>query len=462
MEQFDVAVMGAGTGGYVAAIRSTQLGARTALVEHREIGGTCLNRGCIPTKALIGSLEAMEKARKAEHFGFRAGAVVPDLTRMMTRKKEVVTRLVRGVETLLRRNGIQVFSGRGSFRSAEEIQVVDAEGKEAVFQAQKVVVATGSEPARIPAFGVDGKHVITSDEALELPRVPESILIVGAGAIGVEFARIFRSLGSDVTLVEMMDQVLPGLDRRASQTLTAGMKRTGIDVKTGVAIERVEVLGETVRSTLAGGETAETEKVLVSIGRTPNSGGIGLEMLGVKVEDGWVRVNERMETNVPGVYAIGDVVGGLLLAYTASAEGMVAVENALGRDVVMDYRAVPWTVFSNPEVAFVGLSEKEAVEKGFEVVVGRFPFAANGKAFSIDETQGFVAVVADKKTDEVLGGQVVGPHASDLIAELTLAVQLRAKARDVARTLHSHPTLAEAVMEAAHDVHGEAVHKVRR
>ena len=459
---YDLVVLGAGTAGYTAAIRAAQLGARAALVESREVGGTCLNRGCIPTKALIGSLEAMEKAGKSSTFGFSAYDVAPDLPRMMDRKNRVVSQTVLGVEKLLQGNGVHLLRGKGVLDSARRARVVLSDGGEILLDAKAVLVATGSEPARPGIFPFDGKHVMTSDDVLQMRDIPQSILIVGAGAIGVEFARIFRSLGAEVSLVEMMDQVLPGMDARSAQTLSASMRRRGVQIVTKTAVERMEVGPGGVVATLSDGNTVRTEKALVSTGRVPNSKGIGLEAAGVETRRGFVLTDEAGRTNVPDVYAAGDVAGKWLLAYTAAREGARAAEHALGKGVAGDDPVVPLTVFSDPEVACVGLTEKEASEKGMDVRVGRFFFAALGKAAAIDETEGFVALVADKASDRLVGGQVVGPHASDLIAEIALAIRLHASARDVATTLHSHPTLAEAVMEAAYDVHGEAIHKMRK
>jgi dihydrolipoamide dehydrogenase len=462
LDEHDIVVLGAGTGGYTAAIRAAQLGANAALIEFREVGGTCLNRGCIPTKALIGSLEAMEKAGRSQTFGFSAGSVAPDLPGMMDRKRRIVSQTVQGVEKLLAGNGVRLIRGRGVLESERRVRVALPDGGEIRLGAKAILVATGSEPARPKIFPFDGNRVMTSDDILRAEDVPKSLLIVGAGAVGVEYARIFRSLGSEVVLIEMMDQVLPGADARIAQTLSSSMRRKGIRILTKTPVEKMEITADGVTAALAGGETVRTERALVSIGRVPNTAGIGLEEAGVRMRGGFVVADESGRTSVPGVYAAGDVAGKRMLAYTAAAEGMRAVEHALGRPVPAADSVVPLTVFSDPEAAWVGLTEKEAAEKGMEVRVGRFFFAALGKAAAIGETEGFAALVAEKSSDRLVGGQVVGPHASDLIAEITLAVRLRATAGDVAATLHSHPTLAEAVMEAAHDAHGESIHKMRK
>jgi dihydrolipoamide dehydrogenase len=459
---YDFVVLGAGTAGYTAAIRAARLGARTALVEWREVGGTCLNRGCIPTKALIGSIEAMEKAAKSSTFGFSASGVAPDLTGMLDRKNRIVSQTVLGVEKLLQGNGVRLLRGKGVLDSGRRVRVIQADGGEILLDAKAVLVATGSEPARPGRFPFDGKRVMTSDDALRMTDIPESILIVGAGAIGVEFARIFRSLGAEVTLVEMMDQVLPGMDARSAQALSASMRKRGVRIMTRNAVENMEAGTGGVVAALTDGNAVRTEKALVAAGRVPNSSGIGLEAAGVETRRGFVITDESGRTNVPGVYAAGDVAGRWLLAYTAAREGARAAEHALGRTVGGDDPVVPLTVFSDPEVACVGLSEKEAIDKGMDARTGRFYFAALGKAAAIDETEGFVALVEDRTSGRLVGGQIVGPHASDLIAEITLAIRLKASATDVAATLHSHPTLAEAVMEAACDVTGDSIHKLRK
>jgi dihydrolipoamide dehydrogenase len=412
---------------------------------------------------LIGSLEALEKARKAEAFGFSTGPVVPDWTHMKIRKDRIVSQLVAGIERLLAGNKVRVVRGRGLLTSPSNVRVVDASGAEAVLEASRaVLVATGSEPARPAAFPFDGNHVLTSDELLESTDLPKSLLVVGAGAIGAEFARVFHSLGIAVHLVEMLNQVLPGMDARVSQAVAVAMKKRGIEVRTSSAVSQMTLENGTVLTKLASGETLRTEKALVATGRSPRADGLGLEALGVTRQKGFIRTDAFGRTDAPGVYAAGDVAGKWLLAYTAAREGMRSVEHALGREVPPDDGVVPVTVFTDPEAACVGLAEKEASERGIEVRVGRIPFAGNGKAMAVDETEGFVALVAEASTDRLLGGQVVGAHASDLIAEIALAIRLKATAGDVASTLHSHPTFAESVMEAAHDAHGEAIHKLRR
>lgn len=462
--EFDVVVVGGGVAGYASAIRGAALGASVALVESQKLGGTCLNQGCIPTKTLIASIEAMEKAKAGEALGFSCDNVVPNWSKLQERKNRVVNQLVQGVEKLLQGHGVSVLYGKGKLYSPHEILVRENSGNETLLYARKgILIATGSVPLIFSQWIVEGDFVLTPDEILELSSLPESLLIVGGGAIGVEFSRIFSALGSKVILVELMDRILPFLEPRVSQMLSLSMQKQGVEIKTGVSIKEMRIKDGKISALLTRDETIETEKVLVAIGREPNTKGLGLASLGIRQDQkGFIQTNLFHQTSLPGIYAVGDVAGRFLLAYTAMAEGIRAVEHALGVEISPWEPIVPLTIFSKPEVACVGISQSQAQEKGIEVRVGRFFFAGNGKALSIGEPEGFVSLVADAHTGQILGGQVVGPHASDLIAEITLAVRLKATAKDVAETLHSHPTLSEVIMESAHDVDGKAIHKMRR
>jgi dihydrolipoamide dehydrogenase len=461
MAEFDVIVIGGGPGGYVAAIRGAQLGARVALVERASVGGTCLNRGCIPTKALYYSARALASARRSSEFGVETGNVSFDLARAVERKDGVVKKLVSGVEQLLKGNGVEVYRGDGVLDAPGRVVVRKAEGAEAL-AGKSVIIATGSEPAMIPAFGIDGKDILTSTELLDLKRVPESLLVIGGGVMGCEFASMFSAFGSRVTVVELLPAILSTEDGLVSRAVAKRFKETGVEVLTGVTVERVEATGAGVKTVLKDGREFLTEKAVVSIGRGFNSSGLGLEEAGVALDRGRVTTDDRMETGVKGVYAVGDVTGRMLLAHVASAQGVVAVSNALGADSVMDYSAVPYGIFTDPEIAGVGLREKDAREMGMDVRVGRFPYAASGKAVAMGETEGFVQVVADAGTDRVLGCSIVGAHATDLIGEAALAVRAGLRARDVASAVHAHPTLPELVMEACEDAHGLAIHKMGR
>ncbi len=460
MEEFDVAVIGSGSAGYVSAIRAADLGKKVVILEHREIGGTCLNRGCVPTKALLKVAEVYETIKDSKTFGISAEGVSYDPEAIQKRKQFVVKRLVSGVEFLLKARKVVVKRTKGTLLDEHTVSLENGE----TVKAKDIVIATGSEPALIPVFKIDHKNVLTSDDALNLTALPKDILIVGAGAIGTEFATFLSAFGVKVTVVEMMPQVVPTLkDKKLAGLVKRTLEKRGVKIYTDTKIESVEVVkdGEVV-STLSNGEEIHTEKVLISIGRKLNSDGIGLEKLGVKTERGKIVVDERLRTNIPNVYAIGDVTGGMLLAHKAMKEGEIAAEVIAGLDRKMDYRVVPWAIFSDPEIASVGLTEEEAKEKGIEVITGEFPFTANGKAVSMNKAEGEVKLVARKDTNEVIGGQIVGPDASVLIAEVALAVEKHLSIRDIADTIHTHPTLPEATMGAAKAAIGEAVHIVVR
>ncbi|MDI7247624.1 MAG: dihydrolipoyl dehydrogenase [Bacillota bacterium] len=464
MAEFDVAVIGGGPGGYVAAIRAAQLGRSVCLIEKDQLGGTCLNRGCIPTKALVASTHALEMARRLAEFGVEIGGeggereVRARFDRMVGRKNQVVARLRAGVGFLLKKNKVTVIAGVGKLSGPGRVEV-DAKDGPAEVKARDTIIATGSKPMLFQSFGYDGRAIITSDEALDSQDVPESLLIVGGGVIGCEFAFIFSSLGSQVTVVDIMPTVLPMEDPDSAAAVASSLKKRGIVVRTGVKIERIAAEGDGAVATLDGGERLAASRVLLSVGRKPNSEGLGLEDVGVQAgKRGEVVVNDRMATNVPGIYAIGDVVGKVMLAHVASAQGIVAAHNIAGGDRRMSYGAVPSAIFTSPEVASVGLNERQAKEEGFDVRVGKFPFTASGKALAMGEAEGFVKIIADGGTDRILGIHIVGPHATELIPEPTAAVRMKMTVAEFAKTIHAHPTLAEAIGEAAEAVHRMAIH----
>lgn len=461
MREFDVIVIGAGPGGYVAAIRAAQLGSKTALIERNSIGGTCLNRGCIPTKALYYSAKALEAARHAAEFGVNVGEVSFDLAKAVERKDGVVKKLVGGIEQLLKGNKVEVIRGDGFVEAAGKVRVTTADGVEEL-SCKSIIIATGSEPAMIPAFNIDKKNILTSTEMLDIKKVPESLLVIGGGVMGCEFASMFSSFGSRVMIVELLPTILSTEDKMVSRTIAKRYKETGVQVLTEVQVESVKAEEGRVKTTLKDGREFITEKVMVAIGRSFNSVGMGLDKAGVTVEKGRISVDDRMETNVKGIYAIGDVTGKMLLAHVASVQGIVAANNAAGKDARMDYSVIPAGIFTDPEIASVGLREKEAEEKGITVAIGRFPYAASGKALGMGETEGFVQIISDPATDKVLGCSIVGAHATDLIGEVALAMKTGATVKDIAETIHAHPTLPEIVMEAAEDVHGMAIHKIGR
>jgi dihydrolipoamide dehydrogenase len=459
-----VAVIGSGPGGYVASIKAAQLGAKVTVIEDDEVGGTCLNWGCIPTKTVIASAEMYAKTRELEAFGIELkGEVAANLLKIQERKNKVVGTQVKGIRSLFRSWGITLKEGRGVLISPKEIEVISKNGANERLSADKIIVATGSRPFSIPAFPFDGQRIISSNEAVNLSEIPKSLLIVGAGVIGSEFACIFSALGSDVTMVEMMNRAVATEDHEVSELLEREFRKKKIKLFTKTGVQKVEVRDDGVHAFVTDGKELVAEKVLVSIGRTLNSDNIGLETVGIeKGKKGEIAVNSRMETTVPGIYAIGDVVGGMLLAHVASREGIVAASNAMGTDAVMDYSAVPAAIFTSPEIASVGLREFQAAEKGLKIRTGRFLFRGLGKAHAIGEIAGFIKVIADEATDRIVGAHIVGPHASDLIHEYAVAMQNGLTARDVARTIHAHPTLSEGLMEAAEDVHGEAIHVPRK
>ena len=456
-ERFDLVVIGGGPGGYVAAIRAAQLGLHVALVEKEELGGVCLNRGCIPTKALLASAGLYSAVKRAGEFGVNVEGVTADVPAMFSRKDAVVARLRGGVEMLLKKRKVVVYPGVGSVRAPGAVVVQGADGQ-IELECDRVILATGSTPLVPGAFPFDGKVVVTTREALASTDLPASVLIIGAGAVGCEFAGFYAALGAGVTLVEMLPEMLPGEDPSAVRLLKTAMKKQGVDVRTGTKVESIEVDGDSARTMLSDGTTVETERVLLAMGRRPDSQASGIPEIGADIERGAVVVNEKMETSVPGVYAIGDLVGGWLLAHVASREGVVAAANAAGIELAMDYRTVPRCTFTSPGIASVGVTEKEASESGLELTSGRFPFAASGKALAEGEAQGFVKILCDAAGGRVLGGVVVGPHASDLIHEVALAVEAELSFEKLAGMIHAHPTLAESVMEAAEAVEGMSIH----
>ena len=462
MEKFDIGIIGGGPGGYVAAIRAAQLGARVALIERDDVGGTCLLRGCIPTKAFLATAELLAKARVAEEFGVVVGDVKLNYAKALERKNAIVQKLVGGVHSLLKAGKIEYVQGEGRLLGDGRIGVTLAQGQ-AKGECEKIIVATGSAPMKPAMFKFDGVNVITSDEALDLTEVPESILIVGGGYVGCEFASMYHDFGAEVTLVEFLPQLIPTEEKEVALLLKSQFKRRGIKVMTNSKIVEMSVSDGKVSATIESGDTIEAEKALISVGRAAVSEGVGLEEAGVECDErGAIRVNEKMETNVPGVYAIGDVVGKIMLAHVASSQGTVAAANALGGSREFSYGAVPSCIYTRPEAASVGLKEKEAAEAGYDVATSKFQLTALGKAMIMGETAGFVKVVADKKTDKVLGVSMIGPHVTDVVHEMVLAVHSGATVDQIAAMIHAHPTLAESIHEAIEGVHKQAIHMISR
>jgi dihydrolipoamide dehydrogenase len=457
-------IIGTGPGGYVAAIRAAQKGAAVTVVEGAEVGGTCLNWGCIPTKTLIASAEALERTRNAADFGIQvAGEIGYNLAKIRERKDKVVTIQVKGIRSLFKSWGVNLIEGRGSLLSPDMVRVVRKDGAVADVKCDKIIIATGSRPAKLPGFPFDGESVITSDEAIQLKSIPKSLLIVGAGVIGSEFAFIYRAFGAEVTMVEMMTHAISTEDEEVSGILERELKKAKIKLVTNVKVEKVERGSDGMMVTkLSNDAEVKTERILVSIGRSLNSENLGLDNVGVVIgKRGEIMVNEKMETNVPGIYAIGDVTGNMMLAHVASHQGLVAVANALGADSRMDYSVVPAGIFTMPEIGSVGLREKQAIEKGIKYRVGRFQFRGLGKAHAMGEITGMAKIIADEATDKVLGVHICGAHATDLIHEGALAMKMGTTAKQLGDMIHAHPTLAEALMEAAEDVHKMAIHVSR-
>jgi dihydrolipoamide dehydrogenase len=458
----EACVIGAGPGGYVAAIRLAQLGVQTAIVERDALGGVCLNYGCIPSKAYIGASKLWDKLKTAAEIGINASDLRLDLDKMRTWKNGVVKKLTDGVGQLLKMNGVTVVRGSAKFVARDEIEVTKADGSKDRLKAGKFLLATGSRPFDLPAFPIDGKRLITSTEALDLTAAPKSMLVLGGGVIGLEIGTYLAKFGVQVTVVELMDQILPGTDPDLVDVVLRGLKKKGVKVLVGTKALGATVKGDQVEvkvQTPKGEETITVETVLVSIGRKPNSDGLGLEVAGVKVgPKGFVETDGALRTSNPNVFAIGDLVGGALLAHKASKEGLVAANVMSGKKDRYDVTAMPAATFTDPEIATVGLSEAEAKKRGFEVKVAKFPFGALGRAIAGRETDGLVKMVADAKDDRLLGVGIVGANASDLIAEAALAIEAGLAAEDVALTVHAHPTLAESMMEVAEAVHGKAIH----
>jgi dihydrolipoamide dehydrogenase len=458
-DRYDVVVLGAGPGGYVAAIRAAQLGKKVAIVEKDALGGVCLNIGCIPSKALLKNAEvAHTLTKRASEFGFSFENLELDYGVAFRRSRQVAQRLVKGVGFLMRKNDIDVLEGTGALTGTKTMRVALNDGAEAELSAENFIIATGASPRSIPGVTIDGEKVVTYQEAIMAEQLPEKAVIIGGGPIGVEFAYVWANYGVDVTIVEMLPHLLPNEDPEASEVLEKAYKRMGIGFHLGAKVEGVASKENGVEVALDDDQVLEGDQVLMAIGFKPNVEGIGLETAGVKVSSaGAIEVDESMRTNVPGIYAIGDVVapGGIMLAHVGSAMGVVAAESIAGHPTVtLEYKMLPRCTYSAPQVASFGYTEEEAKEAGFEINVGRFPFQANGKALGLGERDGFVKIIADARYGEILGAHLVGPEVTELLAELTLAHSAELTAEEIARNVHAHPTLSEALMEAAHGVEG--------
>ncbi len=462
MKNFQVIVIGSGPGGYVAAIRAGINGLKTALIEKDPfLGGTCLHRGCIPTKALLHTAEVYDEMKSAAELGITVGNLKLDIQQVHKRKSAIVGKLSKGIQFLMKKRKVEVFTGVGSFADANTVKITGDKGEETI-QGEKIVIATGSTPMNLPHMQTDGRSIINSDHILELKEIPKTLAVVGSGAVGVEFASIFASFGSEVHLIELLPQLLPLEDEECAKQLDRSFKARGIKNHISTEVTDVESKsGGAVLTLTKDGKssTLEVEKVLVAVGRWPVTDGLRQEAIGVEMDGRYIKVDEYMRTSIPNVYAIGDVVKTPQLAHVASAEGILAVDHIAGKHVdPINYDTVPGCTYSQPEVASAGLTERAAKERGYDVKVGKFPFSAIGKAMILGQTDGFVKIVSDSRYDEVLGVHIVGPRATELIAEASLGLKLETTVEEIARTIHAHPTLSEAMMEAAHSVYGEAIH----
>jgi len=453
-------IIGSGPGGYVAALRAARLGAQVTVVEEAEVGGTCLNWGCIPTKTLIASMDALEMARRAAEFGVElSGEVSYNLQKIRERRDKVIGTQIKGIRALFKSWGVDLIPGRGSFISEDIVRSVRKDGATQDIMSDRIIIATGSRPAAIPGLSFDGTTILSSNDAVLLSKVPASILIIGAGVIGCEFAFLYRSLGSEVTLIEIQDRALSTEDEDISTLIEKELRKAKIKLITAAKVDEVRTGPGGLTAAISNGREVSAETVLVSIGRALNTEGLRLEDAGLAAGlRGEVPVNDRMETVVPRIYAVGDVTGTMMLAHVASRQGIVAAENALGGDARMDYSVVPSGIFTRPEIGSVGLREQDAREKGIRVSTGKFPYRGLGKAHAMGEIAGLVKVIADAATDKVLGVHICGAHAADLVHEGALAIKMGATAKQLGAMIHAHPTYAEGIMESAEDVHGSAIH----
>lgn len=460
---YDLIVIGSGPGGYVAAIRASQLGLKTAVVEKAELGGICLNWGCIPTKALLKSAQVFNYMKHASDYGITmTGEAKPDFTAVVTRSRGVADSMSKGIQFLFKKNKIDILAGTGKVKPGKTVEVTDAAGVKTEYTAQHIIIATGARSRNLPNLPQDGKKIIGYREAMTLPSLPASMVVVGSGAIGAEFAFFYHSMGTKVTLVELLPNILPIEDEDVSKQMERSFKKAGMTVMTSANVESVDTTGAQCKvliTTKKGQETIECDVVLSAVGIATNLEGIGLEETGIAFEKGKVTVDDFYRTNVEGYYAIGDIVHGPALAHVASHEGIICVEKIAGKEVeAMDYKNIPSCTYTTPEVASVGLTEKAAIEAGFEIKVGKFPYTASGKATASGNKDGFIKVIFDAKYGEWLGAHMVGDNVTEMIAEVVVARKLETTAHEIIHAVHPHPTMSEAVMEAVAAAYGEVIH----
>ena len=454
----DLAILGSGPGGYVAAIRAAKSGIRSIVIEKEHLGGVCLNWGCIPTKALTTVSNLVESVRRADQFGISISDYSIDFKKIMQRKDKAVNALRQGIQFHFNKNNIELIKGVGKLIDKNKILVKNAAGDSIEIVAKNIIIATGSSPSRIPPFDFKEEGILTNRGILSLKEIPQTLLIIGGGVVGCEFANIFKNLGSDVTIIEILPRILSTEDEKISELIKKNFEKSRIKILTNCSVDEVKKEKNKYICKVNNGRSLTVDNILISVGRRPNSIDIGIEEIGIETERGYIKVDSYLRTSVNNIYAIGDVIGGYQLAHVASKEGKVAVENICGKEKKMDYSVVPWTIFTSPEIGAVGLTEKQAREKKIQIECGDFPFSASGKAFVMGETDGFVKIITNKDTGEILGAQMIGPHASDLIHEVAVAMRGELTADYIADTIHSHPTLSEAVMEAAEDCFGIAIH----
>ena len=462
MENYDLIVIGAGPGGYVAAIRAAQLGMKVAVAERNALGGICLNWGCIPTKTLLKSAQAYHYAQMGDFFGFTASDIKPDIGKMVARSREVADQMSRGIDFLFKKHGVTLIKGQASILKDKTVQIDGDEGAVTTVSAKNIIVATGSRPKSLPFAPVDGEKIICYYQALVPDYVPKSLAVMGSGAIGSELAFFYRSLGTDVTIIEFLDRIVPLEDDDVSAQLSRSFRKAGIKVMTSSGVKAVDISSDPCRLTVEtkkGMVTVEAEKVLSAVGVQPNTEMLGLEDLGVEMDRGKVKVDKWYRTSVDGVYAIGDIIPTPALAHVASAEAVCCVEKMAGLDIEpVDYGNIPGCTYTSPEIASCGITERAANEKGIAVKIGKFPFTASGKAAAAGARDGFVKIIADASTDEVIGVHIIGENASEMIGGIVAARKLKIKASELAHTVFPHPTMSEGIMEAAGAVHDEAVH----
>lgn len=462
MSKYDIIVLGSGPGGYVTAIRASQLGFKTAVVEKESLGGVCLNWGCIPTKALLKSAEVFNYLKHAEDYGLSLQKPDKDFGKVVKRSRNVAEGMSKGVQFLMKKNKIDVINGFGTLKSGKKVSVKDDKGKTTDYEAEHIIIATGARSRELPSLKQDGKKVIGYREAMSLSKQPKSMIVVGSGAIGVEFAHFYNAMGTEVTVVEYLPNLVPLEDEEISKQFEKSFKKAGIKTMTNASVESVDTSGKMVKAkvkTQKGEETLEAEIVLSAVGIKTNIENIGLEDLGIKTDKDKILVNDWYQTNVPGIYAIGDVTPGPALAHVASAEGITCVEKIAGMNVeAIDYGNIPGCTYASPEIASVGMTEKEAKEAGYELKVGKFPFSASGKASAAGTKDGFIKVIFDAKYGEWLGCHMIGAGVTDMIAEAVLGRKLETTGHEVLKAIHPHPTMSEAVMEAVADAYGEVIH----